>query len=101
MSKKCNVGGNIMSLLFGDDYIDKTDLVNNFTFYKLFDGCTNIIHADKLLLPTILINKSYCYSSMFKDCTSLIAAPELPATTLMAWCYSDMFSGCTSLTTAP
>ena len=38
---------------------------------------------------------------MFKDCTSLTTAPELPATTLADKCYSYMFKGCTSLTTAP
>ena len=35
ISKKCNVGGNTMSLLYGDDYKDKTDIIG-FTFYKLF-----------------------------------------------------------------
>ena len=44
---------------------------------------------------------SYCYSSMFRDCTSLTTAPSLPATTLATSCYSSMFQGCTSLTTAP
>ena len=35
---------------------------------------------------------------MFKDCTSLTTAPELPATTLTDYCYDHMFYGCTSLT---
>lgn len=34
---------------------------------------------------------------MFWGCTSLITAPELPATTLVNSCYTDMFNGCTSL----
>ena len=34
---------------------------------------------------------------MFNGCTSLTAAPELPATTLTKDCYYAMFSGCTSL----
>lgn len=34
---------------------------------------------------------------MFKGCTSLTAAPSLPAETLAACCYMGMFSGCTSL----
>lgn len=42
-----------------------------------------------------------CYCAMFHECTSLITAPELPATTLASGCYSAMFFGCTSLTTAP
>ena len=44
---------------------------------------------------------AYCYSSMFDGCTSLTAAPSLPATTLATYCYYYMFDGCTSLTTAP
>ena len=34
---------------------------------------------------------------MFGNCTSLTAAPQLPATTLTSACYYYMFSGCTSL----
>ena len=43
----------------------------------------------------------YCYSSMFRDCTGLTSAPELPATTLATNCYYYMFYGCTGLTSAP
>jgi hypothetical protein len=38
---------------------------------------------------------------MFQDCTSLVTAPELPATTLVGSCYSQMFFGCISLEIAP
>ena len=38
---------------------------------------------------------------MFFNCTSLSAAPELPATTLANNCYIWMFSSCTSLSAAP
>ena len=37
---------------------------------------------------------------MFKSCTSLTQAPELPATTLANRCYYSMFGGCVSLTQA-
>ena len=43
----------------------------------------------------------YCYSGMFRYCTSLTQAPALPATTLAGSCYQNMFYGCTSLTQAP
>ena len=36
---------------------------------------------------------------MFRNCSSLVNAPELPATTLAAQCYQNMFYGCTSLKT--
>ena len=43
----------------------------------------------------------YCFYGLFKDCTSLTTAPELPAKKLVDFCYAYMFNGCTSLTTAP
>ena len=38
-----------------------------------------------------------CYYNMFRGCTSLTTAPELPATTLIRGCYENMFYNCTSL----
>ena len=44
--------------------------------------------------PTMADN---CYQYMFQGCTSLISAPELPATTLADFCYYRMFNGCYAL----
>ena len=44
---------------------------------------------------------SYCYQYLFKDCTDLTTAPELPTTTLANHCYYFMFSGCSSLKVVP
>ncbi len=44
---------------------------------------------------------TFCYRSMFYNCTSLTTAPSLPATTLANYCYMSMFLSCTTLTTAP
>lgn len=38
-----------------------------------------------------------CYYAMFQGCTSLTAAPSLPATTLVDYCYYRMFQGCTKI----
>lgn len=38
-----------------------------------------------------------CYNSMFYGCTSLTAAPSLPATTLASNCYNSIFRGCTKI----
>ena len=93
------VEGNVMSLLFGDDFKGQTSLENN-AFYKLFYKNKNITSAENLSLPATTL-ADFCYSNMFSGCTSLTTAPELPATTLATYCYQMMFSGCTSLTTAP
>jgi hypothetical protein len=98
---KFNVEGNIMSMLYGDDFVDKNDLTGkDNTFSELFSYCTNLINASDLILPATTLSKS-CYASMFRDCSSLTTAPELTATTLANYCYASMFNGCTSLTTAP
>lgn len=38
---------------------------------------------------------------MFRNCSSLVTAPQLPATTLKNLCYEKMFYGCTSLANPP
>ena len=101
VSKAFNVKGNIMSLLYGDNFEGQIDLSRkDCAFSNLFLNCTTLQNAENLILPATTLRDS-CYHSMFKGCTSLTAAPELPATTLVHSCYSYMFYGCTSLTTAP
>ena len=95
-----DVEGNVMSLLYGDNFEGETSLSGNpYAFANLFYA-SNVVNAENLVLPATTLADS-CYASMFYGCTSLTAAPALPATTLTNWCYSQMFYGCTSLTTAP
>ena len=95
------VEGNVMSLLFGDDFKGQTSLEGkSYTFYNLFYNNKNITSAENLSLPSTTLADS-CYNGMFDGCTSLVTTPELPATTLAGYCYSGMFYGCTSLVTTP
>lgn len=101
INKKCNLKGNIMSLLYGDSFEGQIDLSGkNSVFYKLFYACTTIKNAENLILPATTLSEG-CYTQLFGDCTSLTTTPELPATTLAQSCYANMFYSCTSLTTAP
>ena len=93
-----NAYGNTMSLLYGDEFIDKIEIFP-YCFAGLFQE-TKIISAENLILPATTLAVG-CYSNMFLECTSLTTAPELLATTLEWTCYSQMFNGCTNLTTAP
>lgn len=87
--------GNIMSLLYGDDYKEKVSLANkNYCFYGLFYGTKGILTSPKLPATTL---SSYCYAYMFNG-TNLAIMPELPATTLVYRCYYNMFVNCKSLT---
>lgn len=66
---------------------------------NMFRGCTSLTTAPELPATILAVN---CYDSMFRGCTSLTTVPEvLPATTLVPVCYYNMFSECTSLTTTP
>ena len=96
-----DVQGNVMSLLYGDNFKGKVNLTGkNYVFCMLFNENTKVVSAEKLSLPATTL-ASGCYYRMFYGCTSLTTAPVLPATTLASGCYMDMFYGCTSLTTAP
>ena len=98
--------GSIMSIIYGESLTKEQNLImphNKLVFYQgstdsIFNGCTSLTAAPELPATTLTDN---CYNNMFKGCTSLTAAPELPATTLNAYCYHSMFMGCTSLTAAP
>ena len=96
-SGKFNVYGNIMSLMYGDNFVGQTTLNSNaYSFAGLFYACPYLISAKNLILPSLTLTK-YCYYRMFRNCTSLTIAPELPATTLTTSCYERMFDGCTNL----
>ena len=92
--------GNVMSLVYGDNFSGQTTLTSGNTFYGLFSQCSGLTSAENLVLPATTLT-SNCYQDMFYGCTSLITTPELPATTLASSCYQSMFSSCANLTTAP
>ena len=93
-----NVSGNIMSLIYADDFKNKTTLSssNESAFAKLFYEANKLISAEHLVLPATTLVFA-CYMFMFYGCTSLTTAPELPATTLKNYCYYYMFYDCSSL----
>lgn len=96
-----SVEGNIMSLMYNNNFDDKTSLSGqNKAFTYLFSGNTELEDAENLVLPATTLSTG-CYSHMFQGCTSLTSTPVLPAETLAISCYSSMFYGCSSLATAP
>ena len=103
-NKQFNIGGNIMSLLYGEYFIGTEtsfpDPKKQYIFASMFQNVSNLVSAEKLALPATAL-ADYCYSYMFQGCTALTDAPALPATTLTNYCYQGMFSGCTALTDAP
>ena len=123
------VYGNIMSLLYGDDFASQTAFPegSTYAFGYLFHSDRHLVSIENLMLPaTTLAYGCYygmfvwcssissptpelpatelegsCYMYMYYNCEALPEAPELPATTLAPKCYYRMFNECFVLTTAP
>ena len=98
MTGSIEASGEVYSML-SSNLSDVTTLNGyNYAFAYLFKDCTSLTQAPQLPATTLIPK---CYYRMFYGCTSLTQAPQLPATTLEFLCYSHMFYGCTSLTQAP
>lgn len=88
----CDLSGNIMSLLYGDDFEDKFTVGKN-AFAGLFNisssGAVYIRDASELKLPATTLGQ-YCYYRMFVG-TGMQKAPKLPAMVMEEGCYEQMF----------
>jgi hypothetical protein len=117
-----NAKGNMMSMLYGDNYIGQTALTASWALSQVFNS-SNVVSAEYLIMPaTILTDDCYratfahcqlmikspkilpaitlstdCYYYMFQDCPLMETHPELPAATLVSNCYKGMLSDCPSL----
>ena len=101
------VGGNLTSLLIGDDCDDMGAKLTSFNFLDFFkhensNKNENLTDAYDLVLPMTTLSTEQCFKSFFHGCSKLVRGPkELPATNLSKTCYRNFFNGCTSLTYAP
>ena len=93
-----NIEGNIMSLVYGDNFSGNTAMTGTYNFCSIFKR-SQVVSAENLILPATTLT-NYCYRAMFSWCESLVTAPALPATTLAQGCYWYMFEKC-AITTAP
>lgn len=86
------VYGNILSMIYGDDFRSYTTIPNyTYTFRNFFSSCQYLVSMEHLILPTNVTNT--CYGWFAQACTSLVKAPVLPATTLKNECYKRSFRG--------
>lgn len=94
--------GNLMSLIYGDDYEGKTEITGDHAFYKLFTNNKRILNhpALDIELPAMVLSTA-CYRNMFTKCSNMTRGPKLPAENLAEQCYASMFSYCTSMKTFP
>ena len=97
MTGSIAAGGNVMSLVDNSGK-GRTLPVEAFFFSRLFKDCTSLTQAPELPATKLWCG---CYSKMFFGCTNLKSAPSLPAKELSERCYAGMFAGCSSLVKAP
>ena len=91
--------GNIMSLIYGDDFKDKKTIPAAYCFNNLFNDCSYLEKAPAL--PATELAEG-CYAYMFRKCTSLTRMESALPASIVKWSsYGGMFWGCTSLTQAP
>jgi hypothetical protein len=67
-------------------------------FQQMFQNCSALLYAPELPATTVLA--SGC-QQMFENCSSLLEGPELPAVTVGQYAYYQMFKGCSSMTQGP
>ena len=68
-----------------------------YEFFKLFQDCSSLVKAPELPATTLT---ERCYQNLFVSC-GLTEPTALPATTLAVRCYQNLFNGCSNLTSAP
>ncbi len=98
-TKSYIVYGNIMSILYGDNFINQTTLQSNTGFGYLFSEGASLHHimsAENLILPAMILSEG-CYDHLFNYCENLTKAPILPAKNLVNKCYYSMFQRCKNL----
>ena len=107
---KSIVKGNIMSLVYGDDFKEKYAFPQDTgkdVFGDLFRGY--IVDASELLLPATALTEG-CYAGLFSSSGTatapsvysrkILGIPSLPATQLAKSCYAHMFF-CSELKCSP
>jgi hypothetical protein len=105
---KSEIYGNVMSLLYGDNFKGQTVWTRDYSqdgYTDFEEHCglfqnSDITSAENLILPARTLS-DFAYANMFRGCSLLTIAPKLPATNLSDGCYMSMFKGCSLLTTAP
>lgn len=97
-SSQVDCSGNIMHLLDYTQDLTSFPAGSERNFQQLFRNCTALISAPELPATTLTPN---CYRYMFGGCINITSASSLPATALEGYCYYGMFQNCSSLAACP
>lgn len=89
-----DVYGNIMSLVYGDNFKGQTELGSSKFEYLFY--VTPVVNARNLVLPAEIVRAS-AYMYMFNGCSQLEEAPAIPSRALEAQACLGMFEQCINL----
>jgi len=92
------ITGQVNALGNTQSMLNYSDSCTDYCYFGLFKDCSGLLTAPELPAKELAQD---CYNSMFENCTSLIQAPKLPAIEVVDKCYHQMFWNCTSLIQAP
>lgn len=93
---KCNIGGNVMSMIYGSAFIGKKSMPKDYNLRRMFYGNTTLINAKDMIVNCDNITVQGC-NIMFKNCTNLVQGCILPAMNLSEKAYANMYEGCSNL----
>lgn len=94
-----NIGG-YLAALQNNAEIDSSNNTVSSPFSHLFSGCTGLVSAEYLNLPSNTVFGMYY--KCFQECTNLVTSPRvLPETIMKGAEYQRMFYGCSNLETTP
>lgn len=93
----CNIYGNILSLIYGDNFIGKDSIADGFqTFRQIFQTGLKCVSSENLIIPISVI-KQYVCTSMFQNNTVVQKGPVFISEDIQANALYTCFDGCTSL----
>ena len=101
VAKSIDCGGWLAALEKNAE-IDSSNNTVTHAFCCLFSGCTGLVNAQDLKLPSNTTT-DMC-RTFFRSCTNLVSIPQLPVPangTIAVRAYQYMFANCNSLTTPP
>jgi hypothetical protein len=98
---KCELGGNAMSMIWGDEFESHDTMAVNYNLKRLFYAQsgypnTSIVSAEKMVIGCKEVKLQGCFA-MFVRCNALIKGCALPATTIGERAYTSMYQECANL----
>ena len=98
---KCELGGNVMSMIWGNDLRNHDEMAVDYNLKRLFRASadnpnTTIINAERMVVACKTIRREGC-AELFVYCAAIVKGCQLPATTIGARAYVSFYRSCSNL----